>query len=122
MDIFTFPDLTDLILWPLIAAAGLTYLTWIFYLAVMSLSHAKKRGLLSTTALILGMPVLIVGYILDFFLNILVMTVVLWEWPRETTVTARLKRHNRTSDGWRLAVARWFEPLLDPYDPDGDHI
>ena len=38
------------------------------------------------------------------------------------TVTARLKRHNATNTGWRKAVAVWFEPLLDPYDPSGDHI
>lgn len=101
---------------------ALTYATWILYLAVMNLSKAKKMGLLSKTALVLGMPVLIVGYLLDFLLNVLVMTVVLFELPRETTVTARLKRHHKESDGWRLAVVHFFEPLLDPFDPDLDHI
>jgi hypothetical protein len=33
-----------------------------------------------------------------------------------------MKRHNRSSTGWRLSVVRWFEPLLDPLDPSGDHI
>lgn len=112
----------DLIIVPLVFAFGLAYLTWIFYLAVMSLSRAKKAGLLSTTALVFGMPILMVGYVLDFLLNVLVLSVVLWETPQETTVTARLKRHHRWSRGWRLAVVLWVEPLLDPYDPDGDHI
>ncbi len=103
-------------------AFGLTYATWILYLAVMNLGRAKKAGTLSKTALAFGTPVLFVGYLLDFLLNVTVMSVVLLELPRETTVTSRLKRHHKESDGWRLAVVLWFEPLLDPYDPDGDHI
>lgn len=101
---------------------ALPYVTWVFYLAVMSLKRAKEAGLLSRTALVLGTPVLIVGYLLDFLLNSIVMTIVLAEIPREWNVTTRLKRHHRDSTGWRLAVVKWFEPLLDPYDPSGDHV
>jgi len=99
-----------------------TYALWIFYLAVMNLKRAKDAGLLSTTSSALGYPVLFVGYLLDFLVNVFVFTPVLLELPQETTVTARLKRHNRTSTGWRKAVALWAEPLLDPYDPSGKHI
>lgn len=106
----------------LLFSVGLFYATWIFYLAIMNLSRAKKAGTLTRTVLVLGTPVLIVGYLLDFLLNALVMTVVLLELPQETTVTARLKRHHKESSGWRLAVVLWFETLLDPYDPDGDHV
>lgn len=98
------------------------YALWVLYLAVMNLSRAKKAGLLSRTALVLGTPVLIVGYLLDALMNLFVMTVVLVELPQEFTVSERLSRHNRESTGWRKAVAQWFEPLLDPYDPSGDHI
>jgi hypothetical protein len=101
---------------------GATYALWVFYLAVMSLKHAKDAGLLTLTAKAFGYPVLIVGWVLDFFVNALVLSVLLAELPRELTVTARLKRHNRYSTGWRKAVARWAEPLLDPFDPSGDHI
>jgi len=101
---------------------GSSYLLWIFYLAVMNLKIAKEAGLLTTTAKVLGYPVLFVGYILDCFVNVTVMTVVLLELPKETTVTARLKRHNKESSGWRKSVAVWAEPLLDPFDPSGDHI
>jgi len=103
-------------------AFGLTYVTCIFYLAVMNLSRAKKAGLLSKTALVMGTPVLIVGLVLDFLMNVTVMSLVLLEFPKETTVTRRLKRHHKESTGWRLAVVLWFEPLLDPYDPSGDHV
>ena len=101
---------------------GSSYALWVFYLAVMSLKRAKDAGLLTKTAMALGYPVLVVGYILDFWVNITVMTLLLMEFPRETTVTARLKRHNNQSTGWRKSVALWAEPLLDPYDPSGNHI
>jgi len=109
-------------LYALLIGLGSTYALWIFYLAVMSLKRAKDAGQLSTTAKALGYPVLIVGYLLDCFVNVFVMTVLLLELPQETTVTSRLKRHNKATSGWRKAVALWAEPLLDPYDPSGDHI
>ena len=111
--------------WLLFATAwtlGGMYSLWVFYLAVMNLARAKRNGLLNKTAIVLGTPVLIIGYLLDFLMNITVMTVVLLELPQETTVTARLKRHHKESTGWRLAIVKWFEPILDPYDPSGDHI
>jgi hypothetical protein len=106
----------------LLVSFGSSYALWIFYLAVMNLKRAKDAGLLTKTAMALGYPVLIVGYVLDFWVNITVMTFLLMEFPRETTVTARLKRHNNQSSGWRKSVALWAEPLLDPYDPSGNHI
>lgn len=104
------------------------WLLWIFFLACMNLKRAKDAGQLSRTALVFGTPVLWVGYTLDAFVNTTLMTIVLLEWPQwrlsppELLVTDRLKRHHQTSTGWRLAVVLWFEPLLDPYDPGGDHI
>lgn len=97
------------------------YVLWTLFLAVMNLKRVKDAGKLSRTALVLGTPVLILGLLVDLLCNIL-LSVVLLELPRETTVTARLKRHNQDSDGWRKAVVLWFEPLLDPFDPSGDHI
>lgn len=108
--------------WLLLIGAGAVYALWIFYLAVMCLKRAKDADLLHKRARIFGTPVLIVGYALDVLVNIIVMTVLLGELPHETTVTARLKRHLKTSTGWRLKVARGFVPLLDPFDPSGRHI
>lgn len=98
------------------------YTLWIFYLAVMCLKRARDEGLLHKRALYFGMPVLVVGYVLDALINWLVLSLILLEMPRETTVTSRLKRHNKSVDGWRKSVAVWFEPLLDPFDPSGNHI
>ncbi len=106
------------ILWAILACYGL----WVFYLAVMGLKRVRDTIGLSKWALRFGMPVLFAGYILDVLVNWFVMTLVLLEWPQETTVTSRLKRHNRESTGWRLEVVKFFEPLLDPFDPSGNHI
>lgn len=98
------------------------YLLWLFYLAVMNLKRVKEMGLLHPLALALGTPLLFIGLALDLFVNVLIMTIILLELPQETTVTSRLKRHNNSSTGWRKSIAVWFEPLLDPFDPSGNHI
>ena len=115
-------QLLQIVFYYILFSLSLTYALWIFYLAVMNLSRAKKEGLLSKTALVLGIPVLIVGLIIDFIVNVILMTVLFLELPSEGTVSARLKRHNRTGTGWRKKLAAWFEPIFDPYDPKGDHI
>lgn len=104
---------------------GSLYALWIFYLAVMNLKRAKDAGLLSKSAMVFGYPVLLVGYLLDIFVNTTLMTIVLLEmprWPGELLVTDRLIRHHKESQGWRLKVVLWFEAQLDPYDPSGDHV
>jgi len=106
------------LLWAVLACYGL----WVFYLAVMNLKRVRDAGKLSPWALRFGYPVLLIGYVLDVLVNWFVVTLLLLEIPQETTVTARLKRHNRDSSGWRKAVVSFFEPLLDPFDPDGDHV
>lgn len=105
-----------------LASVGASYALWIFYLAVMGLQRARDAGTLGPIAYKLGVPVLIVGYALDFAVNVVVMSVVLLEPPRETTVTARLKRH-ASRDTWRGDVARYLaRHLLDAFDPSGRHI
>ena len=72
---------------------------WVLFIAVMGLKRVRDAGQLSKTALVLGYPVLLVGRVLDAFGNLL-LTFVLAELPLEWTVTARLKRHIRESQGW----------------------
>jgi len=100
---------------------GSFYVLWVLYLAVMNLKRVRDLGQLSRMALILGYPVLFLGLVVDLFCNLLI-SVPLLEMPKEMTVTARLKRHNKDTSGWRKTVALWFEPLLDPFDPSGDHV
>lgn len=101
---------------------GLLYSLWIFYLAVMNLKRVNDTTGLNTICKILGAPVLLVGFLIDFLSNVLVMTILLIELPQEFTVTARLKRHKRKSQGWRLKIVEWFEQTVDSFDPSGNHV
>jgi hypothetical protein len=100
----------------------ITYALYVWYAAVMNIKRVKDMGKLTTLGKVFGYPTLIIGLILDLLVNWFVMTIILFEVPRELTVTSRLKRHHKESTGYRLAVVKFFEPVLDPLDPSGDHI
>jgi hypothetical protein len=117
---------------PLDALAGLAstavlaflavWVLWVFYLAVMCLERARRAGTLRPWAYRLGLPVLYVGWLLDFLVNVAVFTFVMLEPPRELTVSARLSRHIAHGRGWRQRLAMWFcHTLLDTFDPSGCH-
>jgi hypothetical protein len=109
-------------LYTALTAFGLTYGLYVFYAAVMNLQRVRDAGLLTPMAKVLAYPTLVIGLTLDLIVNLFVFTFVLLELPQELTVTARLKRHHKESTGWRLAVVKFLEPILDPLDPSGDHI
>lgn len=95
---------------------------WVHFLAIMHLQEVRDAGRLGPIAYRIGAVTLIYGYALDFAVNVVVMSVVMLEPPRETTVTARLKRH-ASRDTWRGDVARYLaRHLLDAFDPSGRHI
>lgn len=104
----------------LVLPVVLWFITWIAYLATMSLVRAKDA--LMPSIFRLGMGVFYVSLVLSTTLNWLVFTFLLLELPREFTLSARLSRHLKAG-GWRgrqagLIGARW----LDPFDPSGKHI
>ena len=101
---------------------ALTYALYVFYGSVMNIKRVRDMGKLTTLGKVFGYPTLVIGLILDLLVNWFVMTIILLEVPRELTVTSRLKRHHKESTGYRLAVVKFFEPVLDPLDPSGDHI
>lgn len=99
-----------------------TVVLWTLYLAIMNLKSARDRGTLTPIARAIGVPILVIGYAVDFVVNVVPFSILLFEPPRETTVTARLKRHI-DDDGRRGEIARWFaRNFLDPFDPSGRHI
>jgi hypothetical protein len=106
----------------LVFSFAITYALYVFYAAVMNIKRVRDVGKLTIIGKVLGYPTLVVGLFLDLLVNVFVMSFVLLELPRELTVTSRLKRHHKESKGWRLAVVKFFEPVLDPLDPSGDHI
>ena len=99
-----------------------TYLLYVFYCAVMNIKRVRDMGKLTIVGKVFGYPTLVIGLILDLFVNVFFMTFLLLELPQELTVTSRLKRHNQESTGWRLAVVKFFEPVLNPLDPSGNHL
>jgi hypothetical protein len=100
----------------------ITYALYVWYAAVMNIKRVKDMGKLTTLGKVFGYPTLVIGLILDLLVNWFVMSIILLEVPRELTVTSRLKRHHKESTGYRLAVVKFFEPVLDPLDPSGDHV
>lgn len=111
--------MTYLIIFLISIPASLPVL-WLLFLAIMNLKRAKEAGTLSKTAMVFGYPWVWIGYLVDAYCNALLFTLILLELPRwkdgEILVTDRLKRIRKTGVGWRLAVADWFVPLLNPFD------
>lgn len=100
---------------------------WVVYIAVMGLKRVRDTN---STAFnhpivkVLGAIILFFGLMLDVFLNVVYHTLICLDIPQEATITSRLKRYNQDPYewSWRKKVASFFEPLLDPFDPSGDHI
>jgi len=110
-----------IILWIILALIGPMYALWVLYAAVMNFKRAKDAGTLSKTGLILGYPVFIVGMLLDIYCNLIPLTIMLLEIPKELTVSSRVTRLS-TKGGWRGDAARWFcDDLLDDLDQSGKH-
>lgn len=98
------------------------YLLWGFYLAVMTLKRARDAGKLKGIAYALGVPIVAVGLILDFYVNVVFGSIVFFDLPKETTFTARLKRYAAQPGTRRFTLTVWFAALLDIFDPDGYHV
>jgi hypothetical protein len=105
-----------------VTSVATTYALYVFYSAIMNVKRVRDLGRLTAFGAALGYPTLAIGLLLDLYVNVFVMSIVLFELPREWTVTSRLRRHHLKSKGWRLAVVKFFEPVLDPLDPSGDHV
>lgn len=100
----------------------LTWLLWVFFLAVMGLERVMDAKGLPIEVKIPGIIALFVGLFIDLIVNLTIASVIFLDPPREKTVTKRLKRYIEGEDGWRKNVAKWFcHRYLDPFDPDGGH-
>lgn len=103
-------------------AIGSIYLLFVYYLAVMNLQRVHKESPLTGVTLYAGYSVFLPGYLLDLLVNMVPMSILMLELPREWLVTARLTRHLNGPDGRRKRIAEWFcTKLLDRFDPSGCH-
>ena len=69
------------------------------------------------------MPLTLLVAILDVICNYTELALLTWDWPRsgEVTFSQRCKRM-KLENTWGGTLARFIEPFLDYFDPDGDHI
>lgn len=101
---------------------ALMYVTWFFFLAVMSMLAAKRAGVLKpgTVTYILCLPIALVGVSLDFLVNMTIGTVLFLEIPQEWLLTIRMDRLMTYGNPWRANLATWLcKNLLDPFQSGG---
>lgn len=110
-----------MMIFTLFSAILSVWLLFIFYAAVMNFQQARDSNRMGPLMRALAYPALVVGLLLDVFVNWFVFTFVFLELPQEWLVTmrlSRLKKHNT----WRGKLAGWLcKHLLDPLDPTGCH-
>lgn len=104
--------------------AALIYATWLFFLAIMALKSARDNHKLTRASTIMAYPLLIVGWLLDFSLN-MCATPVFLDLPQEWLLTIRCDRYlhivNPTGlNKYRQHFARLLcQNLLDPFQSGG---
>ena len=98
------------------------WILWILYAAIMRLKMLRDAGLLTTAQKVFGYPALVVGLVLDAFVNLVIGSLIFMERPREWTLSSRLWRLSNGEPGrqqrWALAIRT---ALLDAVDPSGIH-
>jgi len=95
---------------------------WALYLAIMHL--APRRAEMNPVVRTHAYALLYFALLYDFLiLNVIVGSVLFWEWPREWLLTARLKRHHASPpESKRYKISHWIcENMLNPFDPKGGH-
>ena len=98
------------------------YLFFIMYVASMAMIRAHSENKLNGLLWVLCLPFVAISIVLDFINNVLVFSILFAELPKEWLVTARLKRHARSS-GWRKSLSCWFgNTILNPFDHSGNHL
>jgi hypothetical protein len=96
---------------------------WVLYLAVMALQRTRDAGQLAPFAFRAGQMLLYFGLVWDVLCNLVIVSIMFCEVPREATVSERLRRLVRGPDGWRRRLATWYAVvLLNPFSPNGPHI
>lgn len=109
-------------LYTIIAVIAYLWLFWGVYVLVMGIYRAHMQDRLTKITLVLSIPFILLGYIMDVLANIFIATIIFLELPREWLVTARLIRHRDKSKGWRSKLSAFIcEHILDVFDPKGSH-
>lgn len=113
----------ELVLFALLLVCA-PYMLWCDYLIVMALKRQRDDKLgsgLSGLVQTIGPWVLMRGYFLDCMVNTVHMSAALREWPRELTVTKRIRRHIEGNTRHAAFCLKIRTELLDGFDPAGIH-
>lgn len=99
------------------------YVLWVSFLATANVEYSVAAKDVKLHVALTALPLVAVMITVDVLLNVLVMSLVLFELPREWTVSERLRRCIDLPKGsWRHGVARFVEAYVDPFDHLRDHI
>ncbi len=120
------PEVFNLFAWRVLEVFGavlaIMWTFWAVYVLVMGVYRAHLSGRLGTVALVLGLPIVIVGILLDIAVNFFIATFLFLDLPRELMMTNRMIRYRKTDCGWRSKLSAWIcDHLLDIFDPSGNH-
>ena len=110
--------------WSSLVACVWLWAFWSLYVLVMGVYRAHLSGRLSRVGYVLGLPWVVLGYVVDAVSQYTLATLLFCDLPRrsEHLVTDRLTRYCDGLPGWRRTVAVWVcTHLLDVFDPRGDH-
>ena len=107
---------------------GLTYLTWVFYLATIAVYNAWRAKAVSKPVVVCAYPILAVMVVLDFTLNVM-SSLVFWELPwrkmqdgkRAWLLTQRCDYHISGGGTVRQQALATFicTKLLNPFEIGG---
>jgi hypothetical protein len=113
-------ELTSILLWTI----GFLWAFWGMYVLVMGIYRAHLSHRLKGLVLVLSLPFVAIGYLMDVLAQYTIASLVFLDLPRrgEHLVTSRLIRYLKRDCGWRYYLAKWLcDHLLDVFDPSGEH-
>jgi hypothetical protein len=97
---------------------------WVLYIAMMNIKRVAATQSMPVRVKLLVYPTMAVFEAIEVIANVIILTVLFLDWPRERHVSDRLRRYwrNPYRYGWRLHIVKFLKPMLDPFDPAGPHI
>ena len=91
---------------------------WLLWIVISGLARARDEGRLSPLMVKIGIALAYFGLVWDVLCNIFLCSFLFWEFPREATLSQRLRRLVLTT-GWRQKLALWIAvDLVNPFSPD----
>lgn len=93
---------------------------WVFYIAAMGLIPKLRAGEIPLAVRPMAYTAVLMAVLIDVCITLL-LSLLLWDLPREPLLTGKLKRL-KANGGWRGRVAEWVcRDCLNPFDKTGEH-